>query len=41
MINSILSMISHVLVENGDKLSDYNELKKNRKIHGVKEQFPV
>ncbi len=27
MINSILSMTSHVLVENGDKLSNYNELK--------------
>lgn len=32
MINSILSMTSHVLVENGDKLSNYDELKeKNRK----------
>ena len=41
MINSILSMTSHVLVENGDKLSDYNELKeKIEKIHGVKGAVP-
>lgn len=41
MINSILSMTSHVLVENGDKLSDYNELKeKIEKIPGVKGAVP-
>lgn len=41
MINSILSMTSHVLVENGDKLSDYNELKeKIEKISGVKGAVP-
>lgn len=41
MISSILSMTSHVLVENGDKLSDYNELKeKIEKIPGVKGAVP-
>lgn len=41
MINSILSMTSHVLVENGDKLSNYNELKeKIEKIPGVKGAVP-
>ena len=41
MINSILSMTSHVLVENGDKLSEYNELKeKIEKIPGVKGAVP-
>ena len=41
MINSILSMTSHVLVENGDKLSNYNELKeKIEKIPGVKAAVP-
>lgn len=41
MINSILSMTSHVLVENGDKLSNYNKLKeKIEKIPGVKGAVP-
>lgn len=41
MINSILSMTSHVLVENGDRLSNYNELKeKIEKIPGVKGAVP-
>lgn len=41
MISSILSMTSHVLVENGDKLSNYNELKeKIEKIPGVKGAVP-
>ncbi|MDU1911679.1 ABC transporter permease [Fusobacterium sp.] len=41
MISSILSMTSHVLVENGDKLSDYNELKDRiEKISGVKGAVP-
>ena len=41
MINSILSMTSHVLVENGDKLSNYDELKeKIEKIPGVKGAVP-
>lgn len=41
MINSILSMTSHVLVENGDKLANYNELKeKIEKIPGVKGAVP-
>ncbi len=41
MISSILSMTSHVLVENGDKLSDYNDLKERiEKIHGVKGAVP-
>ena len=41
MISSILSMTSHVLVENGDKLSDYNDLKERiEKIPGVKGAVP-
>lgn len=41
MISSILSMTSHVLVENGDKLSDYNDLKERiEKISGVKGAVP-
>lgn len=41
MISSILSMTSHVLVENGDKLSNYDELKeKIEKIPGVKGAVP-
>lgn len=41
MISSILSMTSHVLVENGDKLSDYNNLKERiEKIPGVKGAVP-
>ncbi|RHG36116.1 ABC transporter permease [Fusobacterium varium] len=41
MITSILSMTSHVLVENGDKLSDYNDLKERiEKIPGVKGAVP-
>ncbi len=41
MISSILSMTSHVLVENGDKLSNYKELKeKIEKIPGVKGAVP-
>lgn len=41
IISSILSMTSHVLVENGDKLSDYNDLKERiEKIPGVKGAVP-
>lgn len=41
MISSILSMTSLVLVENGDKLSDYNDLKERiEKIPGVKGAVP-
>ncbi len=41
MISSILSMTSHVLVENGDKLSNYNDLKERiEKISGVKGAVP-
>lgn len=41
MISSILSMTSHILVENGDKLSDYNDLKERiEKIPGVKGAVP-
>ena len=41
MISSILSMTSHVLEENGDKLSDYNDLKERiEKIPGVKGAVP-
>lgn len=41
MIDSILSMTSHVLVENGDRLEDYRQLKETiEKIPGVKGAVP-
>ncbi len=41
MINSILSVTSHIVVSNGEKIKDYDELKsKIQKIDGVKGVVP-